>query len=100
VSQDVAPDTGGTAGERKGKPTNTGSKEPPSPIEAGVTPASGDAAPDTAATTEPRPATAATDTTKDEEGPGTPVPTPDAPVSIDLNALHKMSPEELVELAR
>ncbi len=50
VSQDVAPDTAATAGERKGKPTDKGNKEPPpSPVEAGVTPASGDAAADTAA---------------------------------------------------
>src|SRR6266481_3961775 len=61
-----------------------------SPADAGVTPASGDAAADTAATTEPRPATAAT----------APIPAPDAPTSIDLNALHKMSPEELAELAK
>ncbi len=91
VSQDVAPATAATAGERKGKPTDKGNKEPPpSPVEAGVTPASGDAAADTAATTEPRPTTAAT----------APVMAPDAPASIDLNALHKMSPEELAELAK
>src|SRR6266436_4585216 len=80
VSQDVAPDTAAAARERKGKPTNTGNKEPPpSPVEAGVTPASGDAAADTAATTEPRPTTAAT----------APVMAPDAPASIDLNAFIK-----------
>src|SRR6266478_1830180 len=101
VSQDVAPGTAATAGERKGKPTNTGNKEPPpSSVEAGVTPASGDAAADTAATTAPRPATAATDATKDKENPGSPVMAPDAPASIDLNALHKMSPEELAGLAK
>ena len=61
-----------------------------SPVEADVTPASGDAAADTAATTEPRPTTAAT----------TPISAADAPASIDLNALHKMSPEELAELAK
>ena len=61
VSGNVAADTAATAGERKGKPTDKGNKEPPpSPVEAGVTPASGDAAADTAATTEPRPTTAAT----------------------------------------
>ncbi len=60
VGQDVAPDTAATAGERKGKPTDKGNKEPPpSPVEAGVSPASGDAAADTAATTEPRPTDAA-----------------------------------------
>ena len=91
VSQNVAPETAATAGERKGRPADKGNKEPPpSPVEAGVTPASGDAAADMAATTEPRPTTAAT----------APVMAPDAPASIDLNALHKMSPEELAELAK
>src|SRR6476660_8288225 len=91
VSQDVAPETAATAGERKGRPADKENKEPtPSPVEAGVTPASGDAAADTAATTEPRPTTAAT----------APVMAPDAPASIDLNALHKMSPEELAQLAK
>src|SRR5256885_13556175 len=65
VSQDVAPDTAATAGERKGKPTDKGNKEPP-----------------------PMAAAAA------------PVMAPDAPASIDLNALHKMSPEELAELGK
>src|SRR6266446_4912860 len=83
VSQDVAPDTAAAARERKGKPTNTGNKEPPpSPVEAGVTPASGDAAADTAATTEPRPTTAATEAAEDKESLGSPVMAPDAPVSI------------------
>src|SRR5882762_8109185 len=96
VSQDVAPGTAVTAGERKGKPTDKGNKEPlPSPVAAGVTPASGDVAGDTAATTAPRPTTAAADATKDKESPGSPVMAPDAPASIDLNALHKMSSEEL-----
>ena len=46
----------------------------------------------------------------DAEAPGSATPattaaeivvaTTDAPASIDLNALHKMAPEELVELAR
>src|SRR6185312_2473769 len=56
----------------------------PDPVGAGVSPANENVAAGTAATTEPRSATAATD----------------APASIDLNALHKMSPEELVELAK
>jgi len=91
VSQDVAPDTAATTGERKGKPTDKGNKEPPpSPVEAGVTPASKDAAANTATTTDPRPTTEAT----------VPILAPDAPASIDLNALHKMSPEELAELAK
>ena len=38
----------------------------------------------------PRPATAATG----------PIPPTDAPRSLDLNSLHKMSPEELAELAK
>src|SRR4029077_18221886 len=88
VSQDVGPDTAATTGERKGKPTDKGNKEPPpSPVEAGGTLASKDAAANTAATTEPRPTTA----------PAAPILAPDAPASIDLNALHKMSPEELAE---
>src|SRR5207237_9411586 len=60
------------------------------PVAAGVTPASANSAADTAATTEPRPTTAAT----------TPIPAANAPASLDLNALHKMSPEELAELAK
>src|SRR5437773_3516017 len=60
------------------------------PVEPGVTPASGNIAADTAAPTEPRPATAAT----------TPVPAADAPASLDLNALHQMSPEDLAQLAK
>src|SRR5207302_8957202 len=60
------------------------------PVEAGVTPASANIAADTAATTEPRPTTAAT----------APIPAADAPASLDVNALHKMSPEELAELAK
>src|SRR5205823_6864925 len=75
VGQDVAPETAAKAGERKGKPADKGNKEPPpSPVEAA----------------EPRPTTAAT----------APVMARDAPASIDLNALHKMSPEELAELAK
>src|SRR5437879_9461516 len=65
VSQDVAPETAATTGERKGKPTDKGNKEPP-------------------------PTTAAT----------APILAPDAPASIDLNELHKLSPEELAELAK
>src|SRR5947208_8285298 len=70
------------------------------PVEAGATPPSEDVGTDAAATAVPRPATAATDATKDKESPGSPVMAPDAPTSIDLNALHRMSPEELAELAK
>jgi transcription termination factor Rho len=77
------------------------------PVEAGVTPASANIAADTAATTEkPRSATAATEGTDEKEEPRpttaatAPIPAADAPASLDLNALHKMSPEELAELAK
>src|SRR5438270_5102124 len=70
------------------------------PVEADATPPSEDVGTDAAATAVPRPATAATDATKDKETPGSPVMAPDAPTSIDLNALHRMSPEELAELAK
>jgi hypothetical protein len=77
VSQDVAPETAATAGERKGRPADKENKEPtPSPVEAGVTPATADATADTPATTDPRPTTAAT----------APHKAPDAPASIDLHA--------------
>src|SRR4030095_12180035 len=39
---------------------------------------------------EPRPTTAATGS----------IQAPDAPASLDLNALHKMSPQELAEVAK
>src|SRR2546425_689588 len=90
ASEDVAADRAAATGERKRKPTDRGEEETtPSPVEAGVTPASGNIAADTAATTEPRPTTAAT----------APIPAADAPASLDLNALHKLTPEELPELA-
>src|SRR6266487_3769227 len=60
------------------------------PVEAGVTPVSANIAAEAAATEKRLPATAAT----------APIPAADAPASLDLNALHKMSPEDLAELAK
>src|SRR6184192_3031578 len=54
----------------------------------------------------PQPATAATRETDEKKEPRpttaatAPVPAADAPASLDLNALHKMSPEDLAELAK
>ena len=44
----------------------------------------------------------AADAPKENEraGSASPAKATDAPASIDLNAMHKMSPEELVELAK
>src|SRR5438552_16459150 len=81
-------------------PVEAGSPRDESVQSADVSPASGDVAAGTAATAEPRPATAATDATRNIESPRSPVPAPDAPASIDLNALHRMSPEELAGLAK
>src|SRR5438034_9949212 len=92
------------------------------PVKAGVTPVSANIAAEAAATEKRRPATAATGRTagKEEPRPATvatretdekeeprpttaaiaPIPAADAPASLDLNALHKMSPEDLAELAK
>src|SRR5438046_10548534 len=54
----------------------------------------------------PQPATAATRETDEKKEPRpttaatAPVPAAAAPASLDLNALHKMSPEDLAELAK
>src|SRR6476659_10097626 len=81
-------------------PVAAGSPRDESVQSADLTPASGNVAADTAATAKPGPATATTNATSDRESPRSPIPAPDAPASIDLNALHKMSPEELAELAK
>src|SRR5919201_554314 len=81
-------------------PAETPKKEEPrpavTPVEPSVVPASSGVAADTAATIgeqkeEPRPATAATGAAEERR---------DMPAAIDLNEMHKMSPEELVELAK